>query len=43
MFCNQCEQTAGGVACIENGVCGKNHDIQSLQEILLYGLKGLPY
>src|SRR3989304_4462243 len=41
MFCNQCEQTAGGTACVQIGVCGKNEDIQSLQEILLYGLKGL--
>lgn len=42
MFCNQCEQTIGGVACAAKvGVCGKNEDIQSLQEILLYGLKGI--
>ena len=41
MFCNQCEQTAGGTACVQVGVCGKDEDIQSLQEILLYGLKGL--
>lgn len=42
MFCNQCEQTAGGTGCAAKaGVCGKNEDIQSLQEILLYGLKGI--
>jgi len=41
MFCNQCEQTARGVACTETGVCGKDPDMQSLQEILLYGLKGM--
>ena len=41
MFCNQCEQTAGGTGCTKIGVCGKNEDIQSLQEILLYGLKGI--
>jgi len=41
MFCNQCEQTAHGTACVEKGVCGKDADIQSLQEILLYGLKGM--
>lgn len=40
MFCNQCEQTVKG-GCTQIGVCGKNEDIQSLQEILLYGLKGL--
>jgi len=42
MFCNQCEQTMGGIGCNKVvGVCGKNEDIQSLQEILLYGLKGI--
>ncbi|NLG43367.1 MAG: hydroxylamine reductase [Phycisphaerae bacterium] len=40
MFCNQCEQTRGS-GCVEVGVCGKNADVQSLQEILLYGLKGM--
>ncbi|MFA6216747.1 MAG: hydroxylamine reductase [Candidatus Omnitrophota bacterium] len=41
MFCYQCEQTAGGSGCTKMGVCGKNEDIQSLQDILLYGLKGI--
>ncbi|NLX20764.1 MAG: hydroxylamine reductase [Phycisphaerae bacterium] len=41
MFCNQCEQTAHGTACVVTGVCGKDPDMQSLQEILLYGLKGM--
>jgi hydroxylamine reductase len=41
MFCNQCEQTAQGTGCTVSGVCGKNPDIQSLQETLLYGLKGI--
>ena len=42
MFCNQCEQTAHGTGCERSpGVCGKNEDIQSLQEMLLYGLKGM--
>lgn len=41
MFCNQCEQTAHGTACVDMGVCGKDPDMQSLQEILLYGLKGM--
>ena len=41
MFCNQCEQTARGQACVDMGVCGKDPDVQSLQEILLYGLKGM--
>ena len=41
MFCYQCEQTAGGSGCTKAGVCGKNEDIQSLQDILLFGLKGV--
>lgn len=41
MFCNQCEQTCNGVGCIEIGVCGKDPDMQSLQETLLYGVKGM--
>ena len=41
MFCNQCEQTAHGTGCVITGVCGKDPDIQSLQETLLYGLKGM--
>lgn len=41
MFCYQCEQTAFGSGCTKVGVCGKNADIQSLQDTLLYGLKGI--
>ena len=42
MFCNQCEQTFRQTACVNSpGVCGKDADMQSLQEILLYGLKGM--
>ena len=41
MFCYQCEQTAGGTGCTRIGVCGKNEDIQSFQDTLLFGLKGI--
>jgi len=41
MFCYQCEQTAGGKGCTKIGVCGKNEDIQSLQDTLIFGLKGI--
>ncbi len=41
MYCNQCEQTAHVKACIDLGVCGKDEDMQSLQETLLYGVKGM--
>jgi hydroxylamine reductase len=41
MFCNQCEQAAGGTGCTKVGVCGKDQDIQSLQDTLIFGLKGI--
>jgi len=41
MFCNQCEQAAEGKGCRDYGVCGKDEDVQALQETLLYGLKGM--
>jgi hydroxylamine reductase len=41
MFCNQCEQTAGGTGCIRFGVCGKSPEVAGLQDLLLYALKGL--
>ncbi len=41
MYCNQCQQTAKGIACTVRGVCGKDEDIHSLMDTLLYGLKGI--
>ena len=41
MFCYQCEQAAGGTGCTKVGVCGKDEDIQSLQDTLMFGLKGI--
>lgn len=41
MFCNQCEQTARGVACTVSGVCGKKPDVAALQDLLLHAIKGL--
>ncbi|WP_205684295.1 hydroxylamine reductase [Clostridium formicaceticum] len=40
MFCYQCEQTPEG-GCTKFGVCGKNPDIASLQDIIIFGLKGV--
>lgn len=40
MFCNQCEQTPQG-GCTKMGVCGKNEDISSLQDTIIFGLKGV--
>lgn len=41
MFCNQCEQAANGIGCSVVGVCGKDPDMESLQQLLIYGLKGM--
>jgi len=41
MFCNQCEQAANSVGCNISGVCGKKPDVAALQDLLLYGLKGV--
>ncbi|HPD60350.1 MAG TPA: hydroxylamine reductase, partial [Thermodesulfobacteriota bacterium] len=41
MFCYQCEQTAKGEGCTKMGVCGKPHDVATLQDLLIYSLKGL--
>ena len=42
MFCDQCEQSFRGTGCVNSpGVCGKDEDVQALQETLLYGLKGM--
>ena len=41
MFCYQCEQTAKGEGCTKIGVCGKPHDVASLQDLLVYALQGL--
>ena len=41
MFCYQCEQTAKGEGCTKVGVCGKESDVASLQDLLIYSLKGL--
>lgn len=40
MFCYQCEQTPKG-GCTKIGVCGKNPDIASLQDTMIFGLKGV--
>ncbi len=41
MFCYQCEQTAKGIGCDISGVCGKQPDVATLQDLLVYALTGL--
>ncbi|OEH91610.1 hydroxylamine reductase [Bacillus solimangrovi] len=40
MFCHQCEQTPSG-GCKVIGVCGKDETIASLQDTIVFGLKGI--
>ena len=41
MFCYQCEQTAGGKGCSTFGVCGKSPEVATLQDLLIYMLRGV--
>lgn len=41
MYCNQCEQTAKGIACTNAGVCGKNGELADIEDVLIYALCGL--
>ncbi|MBT9171660.1 MAG: Hydroxylamine reductase [Syntrophomonadaceae bacterium] len=41
MYCNQCEQTAKGVACTSHGVCGKDPEVAALLDLLVHALQGL--
>ncbi len=41
MFCFQCEEAINGKGCTIEGVCGKNHTVATLQDLLIYTLKGI--
>ncbi|KKJ00239.1 hydroxylamine reductase [Prochlorothrix hollandica] len=41
MFCEQCEQTASGQGCHQWGACGKGPEVNALQDLLVYVLRGL--
>ena len=41
MFCYQCEQTAKGKGCTAIGVCGKTPEVATLQDLLIYLLRGV--
>lgn len=41
MFCYQCSETVGCTGCTIKGVCGKTPEVANLQDVLIYGLKGL--
>lgn len=41
MFCEQCEQTASGQGCHQWGACGKSPELNAVQDLLIYCLRGL--
>ncbi|WP_409227249.1 hydroxylamine reductase [Gudongella sp. SC589] len=41
MFCYQCQEAAGGIGCTKVGMCGKTSEVANLQDLMIYGLKGL--
>jgi len=41
MFCYQCEQTSQGKGCEVVGVCGKDENTATLQDLLIQALKGV--
>lgn len=41
MFCEQCEQTASGQGCHQWGACGKSPEVNAVQDLLVYVLRGL--
>ncbi|MGK7898393.1 MAG: hydroxylamine reductase, partial [Xenococcus sp. (in: cyanobacteria)] len=41
MFCEQCEQTASGQGCHQWGACGKGPELNAVQDLLVYSLRGL--
>jgi hydroxylamine reductase len=41
MFCYQCQETAKNTGCTVNGVCGKRESTASLQDLLIFVLKGI--
>lgn len=43
MFCYHCQEAKKNVACDTTGICGKQADISSLQDLLVFSLKGLAF
>jgi hydroxylamine reductase len=41
MFCYQCEQTSQGQGCQVIGVCGKDENTATLQDLLIHAIKGI--
>ncbi len=43
MFCYQCSEAFNNKGCVTRGICGKDDEVASLQDLLIYITKGLGY
>ena len=43
MFCYHCQEAKKNLVCDKTGICGKKENVSSLQDLLMYSLKGLAY
>jgi hydroxylamine reductase len=43
MFCYQCQETARNQGCTRRGVCGKTAEVATLQDLVIWLLKGLSF
>ena len=43
MFCYQCQEALNNKGCTKIGVCGKTEEVSSLQDLLIYLLKGVSF
>ncbi len=43
MFCYHCQEAKKNLVCDKTGICGKKENVSSLQDLLMYSLKGLAF
>ena len=43
MFCYHCQEAKKNLVCDKTGICGKKENVSSLQDMLMFSLKGLAY
>ncbi len=43
MFCYQCQEALKNIGCTRKGVCGKPAEVDNLQDLLIYLLKGISF
>jgi hydroxylamine reductase len=43
MFCYHCQEAKKNLVCDKTGICGKKENVSSLQDLLMFSLKGLAF